>query len=119
MEWLAWRRRRSGQPLFLAAQSGDVTQGDAVDDQLGHGTALARILLQVAPEIGLYNAQVFSHQLSCSAARAAAALVWLLEQNIRLVNMSFGLREDRQLLRQACARAVNSGVVLVAAAPAG
>ena len=103
---------------FLAAQSGDVTQGDAVDDQLGHGTALARILLRVAPEIGLYNAQVFSHQLSCSAAQAAAALVWLLEQNIRLVNMSFGLREDRQLLRQACARAVNSGVVLVAAAPA-
>src|SRR5581483_9541851 len=36
----------------------------------------------------------------------------------RVVNLSFGLRADRDVLRGACARAVAAGVLLVAATPA-
>ena len=103
---------------FLAAPDGAVCAAAAADDLLGHGTVLAEILLQGAAGSRLLNAQVFSHTLTCSAAQVAAALDWLLEQRVQLVNMSFGLREDRPLLRHACERALEAGAVLVAAAPA-
>lgn len=103
---------------FVAGPDGEVRAIAATDDQLGHGATLAGILLAGAPGSRLLNAQVFSRTLSCSAAQVAAALAWLLEQRVHLINMSFGLREDRPLLRQACARALGEGVTLVAAAPA-
>ncbi|MDH4041337.1 MAG: S8 family serine peptidase [Gammaproteobacteria bacterium] len=119
---------------FLAGPQGTVLETEATEDQLGHGSAMAAILLRdaigraqgdtpddsppVAPEFSLLNAQVFAGKLSCTAAQVAAALDWLLEQRVHLVNMSFGLREDRPLLRQACERALGEGVVLVAATPA-
>ncbi len=103
---------------FVAGPDGEVTQTAVLDDQLGHGSTLADILLQGAPGCQLVNAQVFGRQLSCSAAQVAAALDWLVEQRVHLVNMSFGLREDREVLRLACERAQAEGVILVAAAPA-
>ncbi|MEE4145317.1 MAG: S8 family serine peptidase [Halieaceae bacterium] len=103
---------------FVAGPDGDVIQTAVLEDQLGHGSALADILLQGAPGCRLLNAQVFGRELRCSAGQVAAALDWLLAQRVRLVNMSFGLREDRKVLRLACERARSAGVILVAAAPA-
>jgi len=103
---------------FVAADDGEVGQADAAPDQLGHGTALAAILLQGAPDGWLLNAQVFRHTLVCGAAQVAAALDWLVQQRAQLVNMSFGLREDRPSLRNACERALAQGMILVAATPA-
>jgi hypothetical protein len=103
---------------FVVGPEGDVIATDAAVDRLGHGTALASILLHGAPDGALLNAQVFTRRLSCSASQVAAALGWLVEQRVQLVNMSFGLREDRASLRQACERALGEGVILVAAAPA-
>ncbi|MCB1719781.1 MAG: peptidase S8 and S53 subtilisin kexin sedolisin, partial [Candidatus Competibacteraceae bacterium] len=39
-------------------------------------------------------------------------------QDVAIVNMSFGLRQNRAVLRQACATAIAAGLILVAAAPA-
>lgn len=104
---------------FHSAPDSTPVEQEAVDDRLGHGSALAGILLDKgAPGCALLNAQVFSRRLSCSASQVAQALCWLLEQGVDLVNMSFGLREDRQVLREACERAVAAGVILIAAAPA-
>ncbi len=104
---------------FQSGPDGKLVEKEAEDDRLGHGSALARILLDKgAPACTLLNAQVFSRQLSCSARQVAAALSWLLDQGVSLVNMSFGLREDRPVLREACERAQAMGVILIAAAPA-
>ncbi len=66
----------------------------------------------------LLDARIFFDDLRTSAAQAASGIDWLLEQQVRLINLSFGLREDRAALRHACARARARGVVLVAASPA-
>jgi hypothetical protein len=87
-------------------------------DELGHGSAMASILLSKGVDISLYSATVFERRLVCSARQVAAALDWLLLQKVSMVNMSFGLREDRDCLRQSCARAVAAGVILIAASPA-
>ena len=103
---------------FLPAPGGSVFCEDALADQLGHGTAIAGILLESTPDVALFNAQVFATRLSCSAVQVATALSWLVDEGVQLVNMSFGLAEDRPVLRDACERAIDKGVILIAAAPA-
>jgi hypothetical protein len=91
---------------------------DGAPDLLGHGTALARIVLARAVPARLAVARIFSDRLACSPAAAAAGLAWLVDQGARVINMSFGLREDRAVLRESCERAAAAGVILFGAAPA-
>jgi hypothetical protein len=86
-------------------------------DRSGHGTRIAEILATVEG-IELLDARVMFTGLSSSAAQVAAAIDWLCARGAQVVNLSVGLRQDRALLREACARAVERGVLLVASAPA-
>ena len=83
-----------------------------------HGDAIAEILLagHFAPR--LVSAAVFDGRRPGSAQAVARGLDWLIERDTTLVNLSFGLREDRAVLRQACERAVAAGATLVASTPA-
>lgn len=92
-------------------------KGDA-PDRLGHGSALARIITERAPQTKLLVAKVFFEKLTCTPAQIAAALDWQIAQGAQIVNMSFGLHADRPQLREACNRALSAGLVLVAASPA-
>jgi hypothetical protein len=109
----------AGFPGLVAARRFDAGGGaQAVDDRLGHGTAVARLLLEHGDAPGLLVAQVFAQAQHCSPAQLAAALEWLVESGAALVNLSIGLREASARLRCACERAEAAGVVLVASAPA-
>lgn len=87
-------------------------------DSLGHGSRVAAILLHFAPQAELVVAQVFRERLTTSAAAVAAAIDWLVSCEVAVINLSLGLREPRALLAEACARALQAGVVLCAATPA-
>lgn len=107
--------------LARAVFPGDDAQGAAAADCLdavGHGTQVATIIARAAPEAEFLDARIFLAGLRTEAAAVAAGLDWLGDAGARLVNMSFGLREDRAVLREACARALARGVVLVASSPA-
>ena len=83
-----------------------------------HATVLANIIAGSAPQVGFLNAQVFDAKGPSSPAVVAAGLTWLVEQGAEIINMSFGLRADRKVLRDACSIALEAGVLLVAAMPA-
>lgn len=103
---------------FALNSDGAVAKRPAASDALGHGTNLARIILETAPQVSLIVAQVFHASFATAPAIVAAGLSWLVGQGVRVINMSFGIRADRAVLREACAAACRAGVVLVAAAPA-
>lgn len=103
---------------FVLDRRGEVSVEAAESDRLGHGTALARIILESAPDARLLVAQVFLTSAATTPATIAAGLDWLGGAGARLVTMSFGLRHDRTVLRQACAKAAEAGTILLAAAPA-
>jgi subtilisin family serine protease len=86
-------------------------------DPLAHGPALADVLLADA-RTELVAARVFFAALATSAAQLAAALDWAVEQGAALANVSAGLRDDREVLRAAIARAQARGMLVVAASPA-
>lgn len=91
---------------------------DQAIDQIGHGSAITRIIATGVKEVSLYSARVFTDTLLTRPVQVAAALEWLLEQEVRIINMSFGLPQDRIALRRVCDRALDRGVILVASAPA-
>lgn len=87
-------------------------------DSLGHGSALARVIVAASPQSKLLIARIFQDRLVTQPLVVAAALDWLREVGARLVNLSFGLRQDRDVLRASTARALEAGMLLFAAAPA-
>ena len=89
-----------------------------IQDQLGHGSAMTEIISQKSPQIALLIAKVFFQKLACTPAQIASALDWQIAEGAKLINMSFGLHADRLILKQACRRAMEAGVILVAASPA-
>ncbi len=103
---------------FLPGPDGSVETAEGLDDCLGHGTEVTRLIHTAAPTARLYHAQVFGPRFTTSSSLVAAGLDWLRSHGVDLINMSFGLRADRQVLRAACAAAAAQGVLLIAAAPA-
>lgn len=97
---------------------GVLREGEALADQLGHGTAVLARLRREASRVPVLMAQVFQQHGSTSALQVAAALLWLVEQGVSVVNLSLGLHQDRPVLRQACAEAQAAGVLLCASSPA-
>ena len=111
-------RRAVAARRFVLDCNAEIEEGPAEPDELGHGTALAGVVLTRVPSVRLLVAQVFDRRGVAAPAAAAAGLDWLVGQGARVVNMSFGLTQDRAVLAQACARAVKAGVLLVASVPA-
>lgn len=103
---------------FVVAGDGAVARMAPEWDRHGHGATIAGQILRHAPRSRLLVAQVFDEDRTASSAAVAAALLWLAERGARVVNMSLGLREDRDVLRRACERAAGAGVLLVGSVPA-
>ncbi len=97
---------------------GECVHSPAVADQLGHGDAIAQIILAGAPQADLVSAQIFHDTLTTSPALIAEGIDWALGQGARLITMSLGVRADRAVLRHACQVALGAGCILVAATPA-
>lgn len=95
---------------------------EAVPDSVGHGTDIASIIRRDCDMATLIHAQVMIDRPVTSPLRVAAALDWFtnLGGNPRadVVCMSFGVANDREVLRQAVQSATGAGLILVASVPA-
>ncbi len=87
-------------------------------DQLAHGSRVIEVIAALAPAAEIFSAQVFQARYTTSAAQVAAAIDWLADQEVRVINLSLGLRNDSPALRESCQRAATKGVILCAASPA-
>lgn len=111
------------QDLGVArAFQADGSTAPALPDLLGHGSAVAQIILRACPGARIIHAQVFDDRPVTSALRISAALRWLaaLPEADRpdLICMSLGLAHDRAPLRAACEYLTQVGIPLIAAHPA-
>ncbi len=97
----------------------------SADDDNGHGTHVAGIIagadntvgvLGVAPNASLYAVKVLNKNGSGFISDIIEGLQWSIDNNMQVVNMSFGTSSDVQSFHDALINAYNSGIVLVAAA---
>lgn len=86
-------------------------------DSIGHGTAVASLILARASRCSLLSAQVFYAARPTAARVIAAAIEWCVAEGARVVNLSLGLLDDRRVLRESCLAAISRDVLLVASHP--
>jgi len=106
----------------VCSVSGGLTiseQGEHPDyaDRLGHGTAVAAVIREKAPNAELFAVRIFAERLTASIATLVLALDWAARCRMHLVNLSLGTtRPEHEIaLRGALHRAAASGVRVVAA----
>ncbi|MEK4251580.1 S8 family peptidase [Paenibacillus sp. FSL W7-1287] len=95
-------------------------------DSLGHGTAIAGIISANDNDIGivgvssnenveLYSVKVLNDTGKGETSHLISGIEWCIENNIDIINMSFGILRDREELREVIDNAVNNGIIIVAA----
>lgn len=105
-------------------EHGRVTRDDdaIATDALGHGTAAAAAILDLARGAELVSLRVFEREPACPFERVLAALRYALELDARFVNLSLGTTEERwrgELLDLGRAFAARGTVVVSPAAERG
>ena len=111
----------SGWNIELGA-TGHALIGADVSDVNGHGTTMAAAISSVAPNAQLVGVRIMDAELRTSADLMAAGIETAHRNGARIISLSMGTPNMGKalLLRDACAMAVDSGsVVLAAAHPRG
>lgn len=111
------------RPLIGAArrfwlEGEHLREGEANPDKLHHGSTVLDTIAALAGHVECCMAQVFDERHATSALQIAAAIYWLMEERVKVINLSLGLRVDRPLLREACGAALDHGILLCASNPA-
>lgn len=95
------------------------------EDLYGHGTSVAGIIAAKDNEIGitginpnvqLYSARVLDDQCKSPISRVVESIYWAIEQDVDIINISFGTRTDSEALHKAIQDAYNSNILIIAAA---
>lgn len=95
------------------------------EDCTGHGTSIAGIIAAKDNDIGitginsnveLYSARVFDASNSAKISQVIEAINWAIEKRVNILNLSFSTDSDSKLLHKTIKRAVDKGILVVAAA---
>ena len=99
---------------------------NAWDDDNGHGSHCAGIIAAehgnsigvkgVAPGVSLYIAKVLNKSGSGSYTNIVAGIDWAITNDVDVISMSLGGTDDLAILKDACQRAYDKGITIVAAA---
>ena len=87
-------------------------------DMIGHGTACAGIIADLAPEAEITSVRVFGAEAKSSTEALAGALTFALDQGFDVINMSLGTTSaaSQSRLSALADRAFYAGRIIVAAA---
>jgi hypothetical protein len=91
-------------------------QDEAGGNGYGHGTAVAGIILQVAPRASILPIRVLRPDGSANTADVVQAIARAVNYNANIINLSLGTSGYDQSLMDICAWANSKGVRIVAAA---
>ena len=94
----------------------DPPDGDTVD-RLGHGTAVAAAIRDIAPGTTLIVGKIFDRSLSTNATSLARGIDWAVERHARIINLSLGTPNavHAVTLGESVARAAAAGAIVVGA----
>ncbi len=86
-------------------------------DRLGHGTAVAAAIQDLAPGVRICPLKVFDRRLDAPVETLVAAIDWAAEHRLPLVNLSLGTADRSRVgaLADAVGRAHAAGTIIVAA----
>ncbi len=85
------------------------------EDSFGHGSAVAGIILDIAPKVELISVKVLGENNTGSGEALIAGLRWALDKNIKLINMSLATSKQKFAhdLFDLCERAYVQNAILI------
>lgn len=98
------------------------------EDLSGHGTAVAGIIAAldneegitgINPNVELYSARVLDANLEAPVERIVEAIDWAIEQDVDIINMSFGIAKNIKELEMIIEKAAEADILLIAASGSG
>lgn len=93
-----------------------LTADSNVADDNGHGTFVAGVIAQVAPEAKILPVKVLNSKGEGTVADASEGVFWAASHNASVINMSLGLYNNSMLLQLTVNYAQSKGKLVVASA---
>ncbi|HEX5135559.1 MAG TPA: S8 family serine peptidase [Planctomycetota bacterium] len=91
--------------------------GDGViDEQYGHGTFVASLVLAVAPDAMILPVRVLDAEGFGTSSTVAAGIIWAVDAGADVINLSADLPDAPEMIREAIRYARDRGALVVAAA---
>ncbi len=90
-----------------------------MNDMVGHGTAVADIIHQICPDAWLYAVRVLDRENRGRLSDIVEGIYWCIDQDVDIINMSFGTPRESEILRDAVQAAANAGILIVGSAGNG
>ena len=90
--------------------------GKEATDSFGHGTAVAGIITELAPDARVVSVKVLDEYNSCTGDVLIEGIKWALDQNIKLINMSLATSKERfvSMIFKLCEQAYIQTNIIVA-----
>jgi len=86
-------------------------------DPSGHGTSIAKIIIEINPDAKLYIAKVFAQNgQGLNTKPFVNGIYWAISRKVDVINMSRQVRKDDQAIHNAIKKAYQNGIIIVAAA---
>ena len=107
----------AAHPHVNGIAGGDGIVSDDYVDRLGHGTAVAAVIREKAPDAEIFAVKIFDRKLATDAQTLARAIEWCAANGIEWINLSLGTTkaEHAELLQKAVDAALSRGARVVSA----
>lgn len=98
--------------------SGRIVWSEDYRDEIGHGTAIAGLIREKAPQARLYAIKIFHDELRAPTAVLLASLRRAIRRGAKVIHLSLGTErpQDRPPLERLCEEAYQKRIVIVASA---
>lgn len=99
-------------------RSGRIVESRDYRDEIGHGTAIAGLIREKAPQARLYAIKIFHDELQAPTGLLLASLRRAIRRGSKVIHLSLGTErlQDRPPLEQLCLEAYRKRIVIVASA---
>lgn len=101
---------------FFAGDATPQEEGTFGVDAYGHGTNVAGIVLQVAPNAKIMPLRVLGSDGSGDVIMVAQAIQWAVAHGAKVINLSLGSTESSKIVQNAIKRATDRRVLVVSSA---
>ncbi len=97
----------------------DLDMNPFYQDTTGHGTSVAGIISDINQDAEIVSVRIFDQSDTAPLSRVIEAIYWCVENDIDIINMSFGTSVKSLALKQAVQDAEKAGILMVASAGNG
>ena len=87
-----------------------------MNDMTGHGTSVASVIHEIDPDACIYSVRILNKNNEATLDRVIEGICWCMENDVDIINMSFGSTYNSSILQQTIQRAEEQGIVFVGAA---